>query len=117
MAGLLDSLGVGGYIGQSIADVTSGDAMTGTVTVTQLKKITRPGESRPGWIQGTVEDVPDDAVLLVEVNGSIVSASPLVEHDGRREFVALLPMGVLGNRNEVRMGWLSDGVVKQADVN
>jgi hypothetical protein len=105
LAGLLRPLGFDDLVGRSLDEVTTGPP-AGEVSVQNLAAYESPkGPTRKGWVQGTVRDAADDAIVIVEVNGEIVSASRLYDGDGSSgNFAAMLPRGVLREENRVRIG-------------
>jgi arylsulfatase A-like enzyme len=105
MAGLLRPLGFDDLRGRSLDEVSTGGPV-GEVEIQNPAAYEKPsGPTMKGWVQGKVDGAPDDAVVVVEVNGKIVSASALYENDGSKgHFAALLPPGVLGAENRVRVG-------------
>lgn len=110
---LLEPFGVSGRLGSPLPATTGG---TAGVAVDQLDKVVKGQWA--GWIGGFVDEPVDGGpvdggVVLVELNGVVVSASPLYEVEGRAgAFAALLPEGTLRASNTVRLALESpDGTI------
>ncbi|MEM9467398.1 MAG: sulfatase-like hydrolase/transferase [Actinomycetota bacterium] len=104
--------------GRPAADVLG--ATSGTATVEALDRLRSPGTAPPlGEIAGRVAGAPDDATVVVAVNGVVVGVSPLYERGGADDsFVVLLPADALNaSDNEIRLGLrTADGTVRELAI-
>lgn len=114
------------YAGIPGADLLGGDpddhfgAPAGPATVADLERLRDPRAARLlGEIAGTVPGTPDDATVLVAVNGEIVGASPVYERSGTPgSFVILLPGdALLAEGNDIRIAVrAADGGITERTV-
>lgn len=100
-------LGVAAYAGRPLDDFVSGEA--GTVTILELDTLQHPPDPDrpPGHLTGRLSGVEaaGTAILILEVNGAIVSASRVeADQAGEQHVSLLIPPGVLADRNVVRAG-------------
>jgi len=92
----------------------------GGITIDGLDSIQRPdpSESQVGVVTGRVPDAPDDARLVLAVDGTIVGGSRLSTDssgvDGR--FVVLVPAGTFVEDHEVRAALLVGEEVLELEV-
>lgn len=104
IAGLLALLDVDDLLGRSLDDVLDADAPPVGADFWDVDRFRDPGTGdRMGLVLGYLHDpiADEGTVVLVEVNGSIVSAAAL--EDGRR-FDTLLPQGLFEDAgNTVRL--------------
>jgi hypothetical protein len=104
LAALIGRLDVDELMGRSLDEVATGT--DGSATVHGIARLEEPGDESPlGWVQGSIVDPPDGGVVVVEVNGRIVTASAFYGED---HFAALLPSGALDDTNQIRVA-LVDG--------
>lgn len=96
---LLERVGAADHLGAPLPSTTA----SAPVRVDDLDLIRAPRGAHHGWVGGQIDQPVDGGVVLVEVNGTVVSGSPLYAiGDEQGYFAALLPEGALGERNEVR---------------
>lgn len=108
--GLLDLLGIHDHLGLRLDDTAVGES-SGLVTLDRLDDLRDPpSDSPPGFVAGSLTDhrAEGDEIVLVEVNGQIVTGSPLITFSGRENrFFAMLPPDALGDDgNTIRLGIL-----------
>lgn len=114
IAGLVATVGAADLLGEQLDELDLDDDIVGEARVEELEHLVHPPTDRPvlGSLWGRL-DVPHDAgLVVVEVNGNIVTAAPL---DETAELNALLPPGVPDRaENEVRMAVVPDDGSDQA---
>lgn len=82
---LLQSRGADEYLGRSLDELLERDAAPLEAAVYQRRAILEPPAGpKAGWIHGAVRDAPDEALVLAEVKGTIVSASPSTTRGANR---------------------------------
>ena len=108
--------GARALIGRPFAELVAG--REGRASVTRFPRLRRPGtEVRLGTVSGQVVEGPAKGTLLVSVNGTVVTGSPLITFKGEPGwFHALLPSDALQEENEVRVGLVEGDRVIELDV-
>ena len=114
IAGLLALLDVEPWLGRSIDDQPRGQVSTTATVRRGIARLEDPGASPPGVVVVALHgDVQDDDVVLLEVNGAVVTAAPLRTTGGDNGVAdLLLPPGALApSGNEIELALLRDGRV------
>jgi arylsulfatase A-like enzyme len=119
LSSLLSMVGVDDLVGRSLDDIATGVQPDYDATLRSADELRSPGlaDAQPGLVTGRVADADarEQDIILVEVNGTIVTGSPLWSDDqeGDPHFDALLPPGALEPEgNEVRLAlWRGDDVL------
>ena len=120
LAALYEHLGIEDLRGRPLDDVVTGtdDASVGVDRLDEVRQ-TPDGTPPFGMVSGIVDDAPDDARLLLAVDGVVVGGSALsTDSSGQRGiFAVLLPAGALDGENDIRAALVdADGGVLEVDV-
>lgn len=117
LAALLDSIGVSPHLGSDLGGAAPQLDWVEAV-VDDLGGILTP-RSAPAWVTGRLTEPIPGGVVLVELNGQVVTGSPVFTAGDDEEpqyFFALLPPSALRSDNELRMALLVDGDLAELPV-
>ncbi len=106
LAGLLGPLGVDPWLGRPLAEIidapTGADGSDPATPGTATLAVTDGSGAPSGIVRGTVADAPAGAMVLVAVDGVVVTASPIITVGGTaNSFLTLLPPDAPRNQDRV----------------
>ncbi|MDH3707826.1 MAG: hypothetical protein OES57_17295, partial [Acidimicrobiia bacterium] len=119
LAALHRYLGIGGLPGTPLDDLVVDQG--GQAHVHELEQLLDPGEEPLAIVEGQLdlgaEEPGADAIVLVAVDGIVVTGSPLFEFGELPHFfAALLPPEVVDHSKRLRLGVLTGDGVREVDV-
>lgn len=97
-------LGIESYAGKPVSALNATNG--GSATIDEIEHLREPPPHlpRPGLVMGTVDDAREDDMLLLAINGQVITGSPLFTlNNTPNTFMAMLPQGLLQARNKVAL--------------
>jgi hypothetical protein len=111
-------LDAGHLLGRRLGDLPT--RAGGEAQIDDLDRLRHPEPDRIplGLVTGRVPGAPDDAEVLIAVDGVVVGGSKLsTDSEGRDGLIAvLLPQGVLDTDNELRAALVVDGELRELEL-